>query len=203
MWGKNHWQNEHLVVIVEVQNTSSQHNEMNHTNRVAGNSNRRWNISSLWLNTFLALRCKMRKSGWSSSGKKSRRRKTGLQRSEYKTEMGHKGRLKSTSDVKQASKQKEDRKWWRVWAFVGVDVMALWGMCLQGARGAPVWLCRGGGRIRSAVTQEEEEDGAKQGLSLIHLSLSPFFYSHRLKLPQIPLTRNPAECSQPPKRQLT
>lgn len=124
MWGKNHWQNEHLVVIVEVQNTSSQHNEMNHTNRVAGNSNRRWNISSLWLNTFLALRCKMRKSGWSSSGKKSRRRKTGLQRSEYKTEMGHKGRLKSTSDVKQASGKRTES---------GEECELLWGWMW--------WLC--------------------------------------------------------------
>lgn len=80
--------------------------------------------------------------------------------------------------------------------------MALWGMCLQGARrGAPVWRCMGGGRIRSAVAQEgeeEEEDGAKQGLSLIHLALSPFFYLHRLKLSQIPLTRNPLRAASHP-----
>lgn len=68
--------------------------------------------------------------------------------------------------------------------------------------GALVWGTMGGGRIRSAVAQEEEEeDGAKQGLSLIHVS--PFFYPHRLKLSQIPLTRNPAERSQSPERQLT
>lgn len=73
-----------------------------------------------------------------------------------------------------------------------------------GCQGPLVWRTMGGGRIRSAVAQqeeEEEEDGAKQGLSLIHVS--PFFYPVRLKLPQIPLTRNPAECSQSPERQLT
>lgn len=85
----------------------------------------------------------------------------------------------------------------REWAFVGVDVMALWGICLQGAGGGAVWRRMGGGRIRSAVAQEE--DGAKQGLSLIHLALSPFFYLHRLKLPQIPLTRNPLSAASHPK----
>lgn len=72
---------------------------------------------------------------------------------------------------------------------MGVDVVALWGMCLQGARGPLVWWTMGGGRTRAAVAQaeeeeegeEEEEDGAKQGLSLIRVS--PFFYPHRLKLP--------------------
>lgn len=118
--------------------------------------------------------------------------------------MGHKGRLKSTSDVKQASGKRTESSEESV-SFCGGGCDGFVGHVSPGCQGAPVWLCRGGGRIRSAVTQEEEEeeDGAKQGLSLIHLSLSPFFYSHRLKLPQIPLTRNPAERSQSPKRQLT
>lgn len=197
MWGKNHIQNEHLVVIVEAQNTSSQHNEMNHTNRAAGNSNRRWNISSLWLNTFLALRCKNEKIWMEQKAEGGGRRV--CRGANIRQKWGTRGELRV---LQMSSKQVErgQKVVKRVWAFVGVDVMALWGMCLQGARGPQ---SGGAGRIRSAVTQEEEEDGAKQGLSLIHLSLSPFFYSHRLKLPQIPLTRNPAECSQSPKRQLT
>lgn len=38
----------------------------------------------------------------------------------------------------QENRRREERGWKglrREWAFVGVDVMALWGMCLQGAKG--------------------------------------------------------------------
>lgn len=76
-----------------------------------------------------------------------------------------------------------------------------------GCQGAPVWWYEGGGRIRSAANEEEEgeeEDGAKSGPGPNPpLPLSPFYFSHRHKLPQIPFTRSPADCSQSPERQLT
>lgn len=124
-----------------------------------------------------------------------------MHRRENKIKMGHEGRIKSTSEVKQArgkEARKEQREsellWGWMWWLCGACVSRVPG-------GAPVWRCMGGGRIRSAVAQEEEEeeDGAKQGLSLIHLALSPFFYLHRLKLPQIPLTRNPLSAASHPK----
>lgn len=125
-----------------------------------------------------------------------------MHRGENTIKMEHKGRIKSTSEVKQArgkEARKEQREseplWGWMWWLCGACVSRVPG------GGAPVWRCMGGGRIRSAVAQEEEEeeDGAKQGLSLIHLALSPFFYLLRLKLPQIPLTRNPLRAASHPK----
>lgn len=49
----------------------------------------------------------------------------------------------------------------REWAFVGVDVIALWGMSLQGAKRPQSGKGGGGARIRSASAAEE--DGAKTG----------------------------------------
>lgn len=43
---------------------------------------------------------------------------------------------------------------------VGVDVMALWGMCLQGAKGPWSGGTRGGGEETRSVEKEEEEEEA-------------------------------------------
>lgn len=118
--------------------------------------------------------------------------------------MWHKERIHSTAQVTRAGGKSTEKSEERV-SFCGGGCDGFVGHVSPGCQGPLVWRTMGGGRIRSAVAQEEEEeeedDGAKQGLSLIRVS--PFFYPHRLKLPQIPLTRNPAECSQSPERQLT
>lgn len=167
----------------------------------------------LWLNTFLALRCKNKKT-WMKQLRKEKQREEeeGLQRSrgeDIRQKCGTRGEfIVLQRSQEQGGKRKEHRKAWRE--------SEIWWGCMW-------WLCRacvsrvpGGPSLVDHGWREDKScsctrgggrggggggDGAKQGLSLIRVS--PFFYPHRLKLPQIPLTRNPAECSQSPERQLT
>lgn len=85
----------------------------------------------------------------------------------------------------------------REWAFVGVDVIALWGMSLQGAKGPQSG--KGGGWSKDKICFCCRGGWGKNRVR----DQPPPLFSHRHKLPQIPLTRSPADCSQSPERQLT
>lgn len=141
---------------------------------------------------------------------KQREEEEVLQREDIGEKCGTRGEfieLQRSQEQRKRGKSTEKREE-RV-SFGGGGCGGFVGHVSPGCQGPLVWWTMGGGRTRAAVAQEEEEeegeeeeeDGAKQGLSLIRVS--PFFYPHRLKLPQIPLTRNPAECSQSPESQLT
>lgn len=115
----------------------------------------------------------------------------------------HNRRLVSTAGVRA-----EERRWKGGWGekpFVGVNVMPLWGMCLQGAKGPQsggtgaeggqdlLLLQKGRGELEGGTKTEPETNPS--------LPLPPV--SHTDKLPQIPFTKSPAYCSQSPERHLT
>lgn len=109
-----------------------------------------------------------------------------------------KERVETTRELQRSEVGKDRGENGLLW---GVDVMALWGKCLQGAKGPQ---SGGTGRRvgRDLLLLQRDENGAKTGPET-NPSLPPLSYSHRHKLPEIPFTKSPADCSQSPESRLT
>lgn len=124
--------------------------------------------------------------------RKDWRKERGMQDQKSRRGAGTTWERESCSGQESSRKEKKDgRSWGQNGLFVGVDVMALWGMCLQGAKG-PQTGGTGGVERRSAEKEEEEGWGEKkQGLiqppsfpTLSHTDTNPL----KSLLPEVLLT---------------